>query len=60
MLELAEPHAELFHTEKFMLSTILDTTIGSLHSQLPSEKPRFLFSTFKVIMFSLYVELFLE
>lgn len=60
MLELAELHHELSHMEKFVLSTILDTTIGSLHSQLPSEKPRFLFSTFKVIVFSLYIGIFLE
>jgi len=60
VLELAELWHELFHKEKFALSTILDTAVGSLHSQQPSEKPRFLFTTFKVVMFSFYIEIFPE
>lgn len=39
---------------------VLEISIGSLHSQLPSEKPGFLFSIFNVIMFSLSIEIVLE
>lgn len=43
MLEVTEPCHEFFRTENFVLLTLLDTIIGSLLSQLPSEKKKISF-----------------
>lgn len=59
MLELADLCWELSHVEESVLSTILGTFMGSLHSQLPPEKSRFLFTGFSIIL-SLTIEIFVK
>lgn len=45
--------------EESVLSTMIDTFMGSLHSQLPPEKSRFRFTGFSIIL-SLTIEIFVK